>query len=220
MKKIAKNISIFSSYFIYEYAFIFILIGLNINYYNFSYKNKLISLSIINFVYLIFLLFMYKSELKDDKIDFKNNYKKYINDYLYIYFIGVILMGLSNILLQHITKLEMSGNESAIRNLIKTYPLYMIFSSVIYAPFTEEIIFRKSIKNIINNKYLFISISGIIFGILHISDFTNINEILMGIPYIIMGLDFAYIYQKSNNIFTTILFHLCHNSILIILQFL
>jgi membrane protease YdiL (CAAX protease family) len=94
----------------------------------------------------------------------------------------------------------------------------MIFSSVIYAPFVEEIIFRKSIKNVIKNPYIFIIISGFLFGILHINDYKNFSEILMGIPYIIMGLDFAYIYHKTNNIFTTMTFHFCHNLILLLIQ--
>ena len=127
-------------------------------------------------------------------------------------------MAFSNIILQYITKLELSGNEENIRLLIKKYPLYIAFSSIIYAPFVEEIVFRKIIKNIIDKKYIFIVLSGLVFGALHISDYSNINQILMGIPYIIMGIDFAYIYYKTNNIFTTMTFHLCHNLILFLLQ--
>ena len=127
-------------------------------------------------------------------------------------------MGISNVFLQHITHLEMSGNEESIRLLINKIPLYMAFSSIIYAPFIEEIIFRKTIKNVIKNKYIFIIISGFVFGIVHVTNYKDLSEILMSIPYIIMGIDFAYIYYKTNNIFTTMTFHLCHNLILFILQ--
>ena len=48
----------------------------------------------------------------------------------------------------------------------------------------------------------------------------GINEILMGIPYIIMGLDFAYIYAKTKNIFTTMTLHSIHNLTLLIIQFI
>ena len=161
---------------------------------------------------------MYKKELKNELLDFKTNYKKYLSKNVGLYMLGVLLMAVSNILLQYFTHLEISGNEENVRTLIEKIPLYMAFSSVLYAPFTEEIVFRKIIKNIINHKYIFIIISGTIFGVLHISDFTNINQILMGIPYIIMGIDFAYIYHRTNNIFTTMTFHLCHNLILFSLQ--
>lgn len=220
MRKIIKNVLVFSSYFVYEYIFIYLIIALGIKYNTFGYNQRVNCILIINIVYIAFLIFMYRKELKKDIIDFKENYKNYLSKYISLYLLGVILMGLSNVLLQHITHLEMSGNETAVRTLLKQIPVYMVFTSIIYAPFVEEIIFRKSIRNIIKNKYIFVIISGIIFGLLHISDYRNINEILMGIPYIIMGLDFAYIYYKTNNLFTTMVFHFCHNLILVLIQLL
>ena len=38
-----------------------------------------------------------------------------------------------------------STNETLIREYINIMPIYMIFSSCIYAPFTEEMVFRKSL---------------------------------------------------------------------------
>ena len=77
-------------------------------------------------------------------------------------------------------------------------------------------IFRKSIKNIVKNKYAFVIISGLLFGLLHISDYTDIKEYIMSVSYIVMGLDFAYIYHKTNNIFTTMSIHSFHNLLLFI----
>lgn len=214
MRKILLNLLIFGLYFIYEYIAIVILQEFGINYTNLDLGKKAIISFLINLLFILLLLFVYKKELKKDAIDFKDNYKKYISTYIIYYVVGIILMGASNVILQHITNLKISGNESAVRELISVAPLYMFFSTVIYAPYVEELIFRKSIRNIVKNKYLFIIISGFIFGILHIIDFKNYKEILMGIPYIIMGIDFAYIYYKSNNIFTTMTLHIIHNLIL------
>lgn len=218
MTRILKNLFVFISYFLYEYFFIIILYKFGIDYYSLSYKRKIVLVSILNLSYILLLFILYKKEIDKDIKDYKENYSTYINKYLWIYLSGVLLMGFSNLILQNITKLEMSGNEVIVRNLIKEYPIYMFFSSIIYAPFVEEMIFRKIIKNVAKKKYLFILLSGFIFGILHISDYSNINEILMGIPYVIMGLDFAYIYYKTDNIFTTMTFHLFHNFILILFQ--
>ena len=107
------------------------------------------------------------------------------------------------------------------RNYIKMFPIYMTFSTVIYSPIVEEITFRKTFRNIIDNKYFYILLSGIIFGIIHTTgDITNKNEILLAIPYIIMGIDLSYIYYKSNNIFTTIFIHSIHNFVLLMVQFI
>lgn len=220
MKKILKNILIFLSYFIYDILFKAILYAFNINYYTLDIKNKIIYTIIIGVIYILILIFLYRKELKEELKDYKDNYKKYLSNNIIIYLIGVLLMGVSNIIISKITHQSLAGNEEITRGLIKLYPIYMIYSSIIFAPLVEELIIRKSLKNILKFKYLFIILSGLIFGLLHISDYKDINEILFSIPYIIMGIDFAYIYYKTNNIFTTMTLHMCHNLILLIIQFI
>lgn len=218
MKKIIKNILVFLSYFIYDSFFKSILLFFNINYNNLDTNYKVLISMILNIIYIIILILIYKNELKEEFKLFKEKYKEYLSKYLIIYLLGILLMIISNIILSNITNQSLSGNEIKIRDYINKYPLYMIFSSVLFAPIIEEFIFRKSLKNIFKYKYLFIFISGLIFGILHISNFNNLNEILFSIPYIIMGIDFAYIYYKTNNIFTTLTLHSCHNLILLLIQ--
>ena len=220
MKKITKNILIFISYFFYNLIFNDILLCFNINYKSFNTNQKIIYMIVTSLIYLLIIIFLYRKELKEEIKDFKINHRKYISKNILIYLAGVLLMGLTNTILTSITRNDLSTNESLIREYIDKYPLYMAFSTVIFAPISEELIFRKSIKNIFKNKYLFIIISGLIFGVLHIQNFGDINDILFSIAYIIMGLDFAYIYSRTNNIFTTMTFHICHNLILFIIQLL
>ena len=220
IKKIVKNILIFLSYFMYHYIFIAILLMFNINYENFNIFQRLIFIFISDIIYVMTIFYLLKDEIIKDLKDFKKKYKYYLSKYFVIYAFGVILMGISNKILYYITRQELSGNETSIRNLLDKYPFYMVFSAVLFAPIVEEIIFRKTVRNVFNKKYLYILMSGLIFGILHISDYSNFNEILLGIPYIIMGIDFAYIYYKSNNIFTTISLHSIHNLLLVLIQFI
>ena len=215
MKKIIKNILIFISYFIYSYAFKLLAYSFNINYYALDIKNRIIFTLITSMIYLLIIIFLYRKELKEELKDFKF---EYIYKNIIFYFIGIVLMALINTLLTKLTNQHLSGNEIQIREYINKYPIYMIFSTVIFAPIIEELMFRKSLKNIFKFKYLFIILSGLIFGIAHITNFKDVNELLFSIPYIIMGIDFAYIYYRTNNIFTTITFHLCHNLILLIIQ--
>ena len=217
-KKIIINLVVFFSYFFYEIILVYAAKSYKIDYFKMDTSHKIIFLTVINIIYIIFLLAIYKFEIRKDIDDFKVNRVKYFKKYIVYYLAGVFLMGITNIIIQQLTNTTISGNEETVREYIKLYPLYMTFSTVIYAPLVEELIFRKSIKNIVSNKYVFIILSGVIFGALHISDFSNTNQILLGIPYIIMGLDFAYIYYKTNNIFTTMTFHILHNSILLCIQ--
>ena len=90
----------------------------------------------------------------------------------------------------------------------------MAFQLIIYAPLTEEIIFRKSIKDITNNKKIYILLSGFIFGSLHvITSLTSPIGLLYLIPYCSLGCIFAHLYHKTDNIFSTITAHSIHNTI-------
>lgn len=220
MRQIIKYSLIFLSYFFYNFFILLILNLLKIDISNFSVLTKNIYLFVVDFIYIFLLWFFIKKDLRIELNNFKKNGLKLIIKFFPIYLFGVILMGISNSILINVTGLELSSNEENIRTMIKFYPIYMFFSSVIYAPFVEEVIFRKSIKKVIDNETLFILLSGLIFGLIHVISGGNesINEILMGIPYIIMGIDFAYIFYKSENIFTTMTLHSLHNLILIIIQ--
>lgn len=220
LKRILKNVLVIAIYFIYIYIVIAALSLLNIDYSSFDYKYKLITIAIADICFITLLFWFYKRELIIDFKDFKINYKQYISKYIILYFIGVLLMGIINVIISHFTGMETSGNEADVRLLVEKFPIYMTFSTIIYAPFVEEIIFRKAIRNIIKNKYLFIILSGVIFGCAHISDYSNFNDILFSLGYIVMGIDFAYIYYKTNNIFTTMTFHMIHNLLLLIIQFI
>lgn len=220
MKNITKNILIFISYFIYVTLFKIILYSFGLNFNNLNMNQRVIFIMISAVIFMGIITFLYRKELLEELKDFKTNFKKHISKNIILYLIGILLMGALNVIISKITNQSLSENESQIRDYIKNIPIYMIFSTVIYSPYIEELIFRKSLKNIFKFKYLFIILSGIIFGLAHITDPSNMTELLFSIPYIVMGIIFALIYSRTNNIFTTITFHLCHNLILLIIQFL
>ena len=92
-KKAIKYILIFFSYFLYEiYIYMFLyFIKLDLN--SLSILNKNITLFIIDLIYMIILIFLFKKEIKEDKNKFNLSL---LLKYLPIYLLGIILMGLSN----------------------------------------------------------------------------------------------------------------------------
>ena len=124
----------------------------------------------------------------------------------------------SNLIIMIFTKGNISENEETVRTLIDSYPLYMAFNVMIYAPITEEIVFRKSIKDICPNSNISILLSGLIFGGLHvISSLDTPLGFLHLIPYCSLGFLFAYLYKKTDNIFSTITAHSIHNTFAILI---
>lgn len=162
-------------------------------------------------------LINHKSLEKDIK-DIKINHKKYFKNNFKFYLISLMVMMISNLIINIINP-GIAGNEQAVRNTFQIAPVYMYFSAVIFAPFTEEMVFRKSIRRIIKNDLTFIITSGLIFGGLHVvGNITTFSDILYLIPYSAPGIAFAYILTKTKNILVPMGIHFMHNGIMMTLQ--
>ena len=185
---------------------------------NLSMSYKVFFSFIVNLLFLILIVSVYFKTLKKD---FKLFFKDFFNNLeisIKYWLIGFIVMVISNLIIIIITNGAIAGNEEEVRKLIDISPLYMLFSVSIYAPLTEELLFRKGFRDIIKNKWLYIIISGGIFGVLHvIGNIASAVDLLYLIPYCSLGIAFAYTYYKTNNIFSTICMHSIHNTMAIIL---
>lgn len=193
----------------------------NIDYYSLSLAFKIFFIIISELLTLSILILIYSKDFSKDFSDFKNNWKKYADKYIKYWIIVLFIMAISNSLITYFTGSQTSANEEAVRNLMQKVPLYMFLSSAFYAPICEELIFRKSLKKIIPIKWLFIMISGLIFGGLHVlTGFSGVKDLLYLIPYCTPGFVLAYAYQDTDNILVSISIHFIHNFILVILQYL
>ena len=104
--------------------------------------------------------------------------------------------------------------------MIKEY-FYVIFLACIYAPITEELLFRGIFRKIFNNKWLFIILCVVTFGALHVvDDFKSIQELLYILVYSSLVIFLSTVYYKTNNLWTNILFHCIQNTLAILAMIL
>lgn len=172
-----------------------------------------------NFVQVILLTILYRKTLKTDLKNFIKNFGKYSDTAIKCWIIGFIAMIISNKIIISFFPVEIATNEQGVREIINSIPLISFFSICIFAPISEEIIFRKSFRDCLSGKWLFILVSGIVFGLLHvIGSIKSLYDLLYIVPYSSLGIAFAYIYYKTNNIFSSIFVHCLHNTILVILN--
>jgi len=130
-------------------------------------------------------------------------------------------MVIANLFINIFNPNELAQNEQAVREMLGIVPLYMLFTTVIYAPLTEEIICRKIIRDFIKSKWAYIIVSALIFGGAHV--LLNIEtfwDLLYIIPYGTLGGAFAYMFYRTKNLLTPITIHALHNGILISLYLL
>lgn len=172
-----------------------------------------------NFIILVIILLIYRKSIIKDIRNFK---KENLSIGARYWLMGLGIMLIINYLIVLLGS-GIADNEEGNRALLTTMLPYALFSMVIFAPITEEIIFRKSLRKAFNNKYIYALVSGLIFGFLHaLSEVIdgNITGLLYTISYGALGFSFALSYYKTNNIFTSIIFHAIHNSMAIIIIFI
>ncbi|MBQ9019374.1 MAG: CPBP family intramembrane metalloprotease [Bacilli bacterium] len=177
-------------------------------------------LSTFSTLILFFIYFLiYRKELKKDFKNFIKNKEEYTNIGFRYWMIGILVMMITNFILNFVFKIGGANNEKTVQAMIKAFPVLMIIDAGILAPFNEEIVFRKTLKDIFDNKWIFIILSFLLFGGAHVISSTKVlTDYLYIIPYGALGAAFAYSYYKTNNIFTSIFMHTTHNLILIMLS--
>ena len=219
LKKISTPIILVLTMLIWQGLGIIILKILGINYEKLNELYKVMVLFLFDISFILLLIFIYHKDLINDfKRFFNRNFFQNIRLSFKYWSIGLVIMVISNFIIAIITNGTLANNEKAVRSLIDTYPLYMAFQVMIYAPLTEEIIFRKCIKDCINNKILFVIISGLIFGGLHvISSVSSLIDLVYLVPYCSLGFVFAFLYIKTKNIYSTIVAHSFHNALAFLL---
>lgn len=197
-------------------AYIFKLVGINYNDFNntdYAYLNTFIEL-----IMFVIILLLYKKYLKKDMVLFKLNKKDYIKKIIYYFTIFMVIkygVAIFSSLLAYLlgTDLISSDNQNTIVTLAKTVPFMMLISTSLLAPFVEEGMFRLGIKKVISNKYLFILVSGLIFGFMHIfpTELPLYVALIESLNYVAMGLLLAYIYNETDNIYVPIAVHALNN---------
>ena len=225
---VIKGITVFILYFFLSYisgTVVKSVVGIfHVDYATMNLTVKQILLILYNVLIATLFLFIYKEDIKENWIDFKRNYKKYFKENIKYWFFALAIMYAANAGIA-IIKYSMTGtistaeNEELIRQTLAQAPIYTFVAAAVCAPIIEELTFRKSLRCIFSNDFLFIVISSFIFGGLHVlTGNIGLVDLLYLIPYCAPGVAFAVILVKTKNIFSTISLHLLHNTILMTLQ--
>lgn len=197
-----------------------ILSWIGINYDKLSLVVKSIYLICYEIGLTFIIIYIYRKEFIGDLKNFIKNNVLYFKKYIKYWFIMLILMIISNIIVTRFTTTQIANNQTDIIEMLNFAPIYTFILTVLVAPFLEELVFRLSFRKIFaHTDFLFILFSGLIFGSMHvIGNFKYLTDLLFIIPYSIPGFIFAYCYAKSKNICVPISLHFIHNGIMMCLQ--
>lgn len=165
-------------------------------------------------IFALITIFIFKDELRSQWNDFKNKDKReFFNDILIGIPILYILSIAGNLLSMIFSGTGSSSeNQMFLETLIAQVPIVMFITVVIAAPILEELIFRLLFFTGFYkwNRWLGYAVSAGLFGLLHVYQPMlegNFSEILMIFPYLFMGIGLCFIYERSDNIFASIICH-------------
>lgn len=183
------------------------------------YSKKYMFYMLISYMLLtLYFIILYKKDLKEYVKNFK---KKNIKTILLYWIIGFIFMMISNYIINYlIIPNGLSTNEAGNRDLLFNNKLIYSIILCIFIPILEEITFRLEFKKNIKNKKVFLLVSSISFALLHILSTTKLIELLYIIPYLILGFTFSKIYIKTDNLLSSIIAHILHNTTNVIILLL
>ncbi len=220
LKRHAKFLIVILLYLLYQTNFIIsLLLSLGIDIYSISRTPRIFLFAFTDLIYIIIIILMFKKEIINGLKDLKKNFIDRATLSLNCWIVGCLIMSLSSVVIGLITSQGVSENEALVRQSIQIAPLYMLFTCSIIAPIFEEMVFRISLNGFIKKKWLFIAISGILFGLLHVlGSYNSILDFLYIIPYGAMGCCFAFLLSKSKNVTLPIIIHMIHNTILVLVQ--
>lgn len=209
-------LGIFFIFMYIEYLIVGLYSALGYDIFNLPFYKKIIILLSKYIILIPIYIIKDHKYLKEKWFDFIKNIKKYFEISFKNWFTGFLIMLFSNILINYLAP-GLGENESAVQILIQKIPVTAFILTTILAPFTEEMVFRKSLKDCVTNKWVYMILSGLIFGLIHTSISTNTLELLLIIPYGALGFMFAKTVSETNNIYSTIMMHMLHNGILTII---
>lgn len=152
--------------------------------------------------------------IKKDLKSFNGNIKKNIKPIIKCSVITLIGYIIATVLVGVLVKTNSINKDTvADSNLLQVF-----FNLLIWAPITEELIFRAQLKKDVGAGLSYVIFSSFLFAEVHVlGNGFNINSMISMIPYLVLGIYLALLYNKTDNIIINMLMHLLINVVGVIM---
>ena len=196
-------------------------------YFIFPYLMKFLSgikwLTLLFYMlFVLLIIYLYKDTFKNDFKDLKENKKKYIKSILINVVLIFAVMIITNALIVILLNInETSENDYSLLTMFKKSPLALILLTSIYYPLVEGVIFRKSVRDIIDNKWTFIIFSSVFYFFFNIAYTSlSLNSIITSLCYLFSMMILSNYYYKSNNFTASVIVMMIYNLIISVISFI
>lgn len=177
-------------------------------------NNNIVTMFLADIIFALIIIIIYKKDLQKDFEELKKQTK--IKDILIMVLILFIVNIVFSLFLIAVPQLKgLDSNSESIIKLFELSTIYTIFKTLIYAPIIEELVFKKSIRDVINNDIVFIIISSSIYTIMNFIYTTGITEYMLFdiIQYFTFSTILSIFYVKKQNIIPVMIVKFIYNLI-------
>lgn len=178
------------------------------------------------FMGVILLLILYYPHLKKALIAYHQNFLKNTFRIMKYYFMGQGLNILVSALLMVVFDITTSSeNQIAVEGMLNAAPVMMAIVTIVFAPIIEEIVFRGGLYLGIRDKignFKAMLFSSFLFGAIHIIPqfkTSNPKELLLILPYSILGYYMVKSVKETDSLMGGIYFHFINNLIATLVVF-
>lgn len=196
-------------------------------YFIFPYVMKFLSgvkwlVVLFYMLFALLILYLYRNTFKRDFKDIKENKKKYLSSILTNVVLIFVIMLVTNALIGMIFDIKQtSENDYSLLSMFKKSPIVLMFLTSLYYPVIEGVIFRKSVRDIIDNKWMFIMFSSVFYFFFNVA-YTSLSftSIITSLCYLFSMMLLSSYYYKTNNSTASVLVMMIYNIIISILSFI
>lgn len=191
---------IYLIYFVYTNVFEILLNTIGV-------KNDVIILFVSDLCFFLGIVLYYRQTIRQGVCSFKKDYSLkekiilILKWFLIITVVNIFGGIISDLIFGSNTPLD--ENTTSLRVIADISSLYTIFKALIFASVAEELLFKKAIRDVIQNDVLFCIVSSVIYATVNIM-YTNITifSIVDFIQYFIFSILLSYCYVKNkDNVF-------------------
>ena len=152
--------------------------------------------------------------------DFVENFKKYIGLSVIFFFVTMLLMAASAVVIDSFGIVD-SSNQQAIDEAIVQYGFLQIITVCLLGPVVEEVFYRgilfEMLKGEVNSmigNIIAVILTSFIFAFMHVSlvDF-SVTDMIANIPILMLGLMLTMLRCKTDNILCSVIVHIGINVI-------
>ena len=184
-----------------------------------------IELSILNFlihiIFLFILIYIYHQDIVKGINEIR---KKPMGKKIFAIFLFTLLFFVVGTVFGGIIRNIISDYDTGTNQLYLLFPkvpwgtLFVCFSTIFFYPIVETLVFQKSLKDVINNKFVFIILAAVLNLFFQVQNNPSISEVLKASPVVIMSIVSSIIYLKKENIMYVIYARMAYNLLICLIQ--